>query len=277
MKFSNISLTFLIFVSSTLCTHELMFTHKEINEQALIIEKKMTRDRYIVYGLTALSLAQQMYPWIAMYQKGKAVSETNAAEQLSMLQSIKAAFNHLLYTKEGWISLVQAGVSLGGGIVISNICNTFIHPDTLRWYVHSHAPYVLTLTMMKQQIVVLQDDTCEADQKLEAQKLLHLLYDRLVQQSRLMCAYMTYKTKQLDDEEKEVAQRTLHILIDVQNNYLFGIAQQLKATVVDYQELEKMLCKYQKDSNSHVNHFAVIEGETIEERYVVKQRVKRSL
>lgn len=282
-----------------------LLTQKEINQQALIIEKKITRDRYIVYGLTALTIANELHQWaplinrllfgplapVVIAPQEAPQQNTQLSEKLSFLQSCKSHVTsfcsntaqsckdgvHFLFcTKEGWAAMMQATVTLGSGIVVSNICNTFIHPDTLRWYVHAHAPYALTITMMKEQIDILHNAS-EAQQKVNTQQFLHILYDRLVRQSTLMCGYMVYKLKHLEDEEKEVGQRAVRILIAAQNCYLHSIAQQLHAEVVNYQALEKILSKYEEDTNSQVNHFAIIEGETMDERYIVKQRVKRSL
>lgn len=277
MNYSKLLLLPLIFISSCTCAYEVrLLNQKKISQQAAVIEAKVTRDRYIVYGLTALSIAQQIYPLIALFNKGGENAHANQDEKLSMVQSIKAAFSHLLYTKEGWVSMVQAGVSLGGSIVISNVCNKFVHPDTLRWYVHSYAPYTVTIAMIKEQLVMLQDESCDTHQATDSKRFLHLLYDRLVRQGEAMCAYMVYKNKRLDDEEKEIAQRAARTLLIVQNHYLHDISAQLNADDIDYQGLDKMLCMYEEAIDTQLNHFSIIEGETLEDRHVVRQRVKRA-
>ena len=264
MKHSKILFLFIaIFPLYNSAQELLSLQQSEINKKAVVVEKRMTFDRYATYGLNVLRFAHYIYPWVALYEKGVDFSKRDASEKIPMLQAIKASFNHLLFTSEGWTCIAQAGVGVASSVVASRICDRFIHPDTLRWYIHSHAPYMLTINIMKKQ-----------QQTSESKEFLYLLYNRLVRQVEAICAYQMYKCKCLDDEEKEIGQRAMRTMFTVQQYWLCSIEKQLKAEVIDYQELHTMLSDYEKAIRIQLNHFSIIEGETLEERYVVKQQVK---
>jgi len=274
MKYSNFLLLLIASVSFHSSTQELVQLRKdEIAKKAIVIEKMMQRDRYVMYGLTALSVAQSVYPWIALYQKGLEVKPDD--QKLTMWQSIKATFNHLFFTQEGWTSMGLASVSLGGAYVISRVCDAAVHPDTLRWYAHSHAPYDLTISLMKERLTLLQNPVLEEQEHLHERKFLSLLYKRLVNQSEAVCAYMMYKSKRLDIEEKDIAKRAVHSFFTVQNYWLPRIAMQVNSETINYQECEKILIAYENDMQCHINHFSIIEGESLEDKRFVKRLVKR--
>ncbi len=264
VKYSKILLLVIAISPLYNSAHELLSLQQSaINKKAVVIEKRMARDRYATYGLNTLRFAYYIYPWIVLFQKGVEFSKKDASEKIPMWQAIKASFNHLFWTQEGWTGIAQAGIGVAGSVIASRICDRFIHPDTLRWYVHSHAPYMMTISIMKKQ-----------QESIDSKKFLHLLHNRLVRQAEAMCAYEIYKCKHLDDEEKEIAQRAVRTLFTVQQYWLHCIAAQLKSEVIDYQELHTILGQYEAEIRLQLNHFAIIEGETLEDRHAVKQQMK---
>jgi hypothetical protein len=275
MNYSKI-LSSIILISTCISAHESLLIEKTVIAQKVVtIETRMARERYVVHSLTALSIAQSIYPWIVLYKGSPGSAEQ--PKRVSFIEASKAAFNNLFYTQEGWVSMVNAGISLGGSMVISKVCDKFIHPDTLRWYVHSHAPYAVTIQMMKDQLVLLQNESCGAQQIADSKKFLHLLYDRLVHQGESMCAYMAYKVQRLDDEEKALAKRAANSMFVAQNNWLQRISDQLLSDTINYHIIDALLVAYEADVAYQLNHFSVIEGETLHDQHVVKQLIKRSL
>lgn len=263
MKYSKILLVCIAI--SPLCNsaHELVSLQQSaIQQKSREIEKRMTRDRYATYALTAVRFAHYIYPWVALYEKGVDFSKRDASEKIPMWQAIKASFNHLLFTSEGWTAIAQAGIGGASSMIASRICDTFIHPDTLYWYIQSYAPYRLTISLMKKQHII------------DSNNFLSILYNRLVHQNEAICAYMIYKSKCLSDEEKELAQRAAQTFFKTQQYWLQHIATQLKADVIDNQTLDALLSEYEDAFRVQINHFAMIEGETLQERYTVKQQMK---
>ena len=258
MNYLKLLLLPLAFVSSCILAHELTYLRQaEVNKKAVAIETQMTRERYVVYSLTSLSIAQNIYPWIALY-KSSFSAEVVEPKKMSMIDAIKASCSYLFYTQEGWVSMAQAGFSLGGAMIISKVCDKFVHPDTLRWYVHAYAPYTTTIEMIKERLLALQDDALEQERLIDHQQHLHLLYDRLVSQGESICAYMMYKTKRLDDEEKAIAKRSVRSMFSVQNSWLQRIAVQVESDNFDCQKLERLLSAYHADIQFQLNNFSVI-------------------
>ena len=275
MNYSKI-LPSIFLVSACISAHEPLLIEKTaIAQKVVAIETRMSRERYIVHSLTALSIAQSIYPWIVLY-KGSP-GEAEQPKQVSFIEAFKAGFSNLFYTQEGWISMVNAGISLGGSMIISKVCDKFIHPDTSRWYVHVYAPYTTTIEMIKERLLVLQDESLEQEKLMDNKKFLHLLYNRLVHQGESMCAYMAYKLQYLDDEEKDLAKRAAHSMFIAQNNWLQRISDQLFFEDINYHIIDALLVAYQADIAYQLNHFSVIEGETLHDRHVVKQLIKKSL
>ncbi|HLJ31319.1 MAG TPA: hypothetical protein VKU36_02680 [Candidatus Babeliales bacterium] len=295
MKYSNF--LFILIASTSLYsfTQELPLQQLRVSKKAIEIEGMMKRDTYLTYTFTALSVAQTVYPLITLSLQQKEVKAKEAkkennekAPDIPLWQSvcqgmiylaktpvylIKDTLTHLFFTQEGWKSLALASVSLAGNQVISRVCDKFIHPNTLRWYAHSHAQYDVTITLIKERLTLLQNPVLEEQQREFEQKFLSLLSKRLVHQSEALCAYMMYKSKHLSDEEKEIAQRAVRTFFTVQNYWLPRIVQQVHNN--NYQECATTMIAYEDDMRCHINHFSIIEGETLEERRFVKRLVKR--
>ncbi len=272
MNFLKSFLLFPLIVVSSL-TGQVILDQSVINEKAIVIEQKITRDRYIKYGITALSVAHELYQWIPLIKDLMAPSAATEESKLSLIESFKAAFQHLFYTKAGWISLLQSGCSIGGFFIISNIGEKFIHPDTFRWYINAYAPYHITIKMMKERVAELQDQSLSQEQLEISNEILQLLYDRLIRQAELMCAFMTYKAKRLDQHEQIIAERAKVIMINSHNDWLRSLDMQLNAAERNYTTIDTLLDAYKNAIDAQVSHFALIEGEMERERrlYIKKQ------
>lgn len=299
--FSAITLLFF-----TTHSHALVLDHAAIDKKAEEIERKVKRDRYIVYGLTGLSFAYQLSVLYHELSKVGATSGANLADTSgaaaivpakpinkdffvvrhlkNMGNSFISAGEYLLCTQSGWIATMQLFLGVGSTQFISKMCENLRHPDTLRWYTRSYAPYQVTIKLMKEQLTTLQDPSVTQEQADISLKLLDLLYDRLVRQAESISAYMTYKTKHFDDEEKIVAQRAKEITLKTHERFLASIAAKMYshpavkfedrddtfASLIDYAALNTLLDEYKAILRTHSVHFAMIEGETYYDRSVVK-------
>jgi hypothetical protein len=269
-------LTTLIFVNTTFPS--VILDQATIDKKALEIEKKLKQDRYMMYALTTIAVAHEIYQWVPLFKELvslKPATSKTKEDKLGFFASIKAGAQYLFCTKDGWVSLIQSGCSIGGFVVISQMGEKYIHPDTLRWYANAHAPYQLTIKLMQEQLQVLQDQSIDQEQRRISNEMLHMLYDRLVSQAELMCAYMTYKIKQFDAAEKIVGERAKNALFASHNNWLNRIVEQLNFVECDFKGMEVLLDTYQGVVAAQVNHFALVEGETQRERGAVKRLEKR--
>lgn len=277
MKYSKLLLLPFILASSCNFALEIRsFQKEDVDKKAVLIEAKITRERYMVYALTALGIAHELYQWVPVLSGllGQTYADMPKKEDTSMFQAFKGGVRALFYTKEGWVSMAQCGLSIGGFVMISKVGERFVHPDTLYWYVSAHAPYMRTIKIMQERLLLLQDPAIEQSKIAIHKEFLYVLYDRLVRQSELMCGYMVYKTKYLDVEEKAIGQRATNSMVNSQNDWLKRISLQLTADNQNYGEIEKLLVAYGADIASQINHFSVIEGESAYDRSVARRHVK---
>jgi hypothetical protein len=264
----------IILFSSISSQEPTVLNQTAIDKKSLVIEQKLKRDRFIMYGLTSLSVAHEIYQWVPLLKDLFSNSSPATEEtKLSFLESIKAAAQYLFCTKEGWIAIMQSGVSVGGFILISEMGKKFVHPNTLRWYINAHAPYDITIKMMQDRLMELQDESLREEQQRINNEMLHMLSDRLVRQGESMCAFMAYKTKRLDDDEKIVAERAKVLMLRSHNHWLQCINTQLQSSDRDYKTLNILLDAYKNAIQAQADNFGFIEGETGRERrlYTKKQ------
>ncbi len=277
MKSSTL-LSFLMFFNGV--AHAALLKQTVINKKAQQIKTRMTCDRYSVYGLTALSIGFQLRQTIfEMYKnfKSDSVATKTPEEKKTMLEGIKAGLRYMFYTTEGWSSTIQCAVGIGSSMFISHLCEKLTHPDTLRWYINSYAPYHITIKMMKKQVLQLQQQAEEVERAKANKESLLLLYDRLVRQAESICAYMTYKTSWLDDEEKVIGKRAQEAMLMSQNRWLDRIGLEVSSDQCDYQKLYDMVIAYENDSIAHIKHFYMVEGETLYDRSVVRNQMQEKI
>jgi hypothetical protein len=278
MKYSKLLNFFIVqvFFSGTITGTAL--EQSSIEKKAVIIEKKMTQDRYFFYGLTALGIAYELSQTCAelskVFSNNVVGKSTTQQEKTSIIEAFKAGLRHLVYTQEGWVATAQVCVGIGSSIFISKMCEKFVHPDTLRWYIHAYAPYHLTSKMMQERLLELQDPSLDKNRAKMCNEVVELLYDRLVHQGLSICAYMTYKLKYLDNEEKVIAERAKIFMLSSQNTWLSRISAQLSADSRDYCDINRLIIAYEADIASQINHFFLIEGETLQDRSTVKRQEK---
>lgn len=271
-----------------------------IDKKSIEIEKKMTQNRYLMYSLTTMAIAYGIYEWMpllmdmasnmaasAQKQEKSTTTEekSESTEKRSFSQVLKDGaasfksgasdlFHDLFCTKESWLSFLQYTVSLTGAGIINQVTEKFMHPDTLRWYVHTHAPYHATIKLMKEQISSLQDPSLSDEQHEVSSRMIPLLYDRLVRQAHFMCAYISYKIKRLDEAEKIIGQHTKESLIKTHTRWLTHLKEHLDSKTFDLDAIAILLDKYYDAVSAQINHFALTEGETKKERVAIKRLTK---
>jgi hypothetical protein len=183
---------------------------------------------------------------------------------------------NLFTTPQGWWTLGQCGLYYGSCLaalyVTLRMPDDFVHPDTLRWYVHTHTPYEATTQLMKEAIIHLRDKAPEQIKIDYHKQLLKDSFDRLVRYGEGICAYMTYKTKQLDEHERLVAERAARYFFVYYNAWLANVAAQYALDVPDYDALEKLITTYETEMGSQLCHFYAIEGETKRDKRAVRKR-----
>ena len=250
-----------------------------IDKKALEIEKRLKQERYVMYCLTTIAVAHEVYQW-APFLKSFFISQSPAekAPELSFFQSIKEGAKQIFYTKQGWESLFQSAFSMTfsmcGIAIISEMGEKFIHPDTLRWYINAHAPYQETIVLIKKQLANLQDPSTDVEQQQISNETIQLLYSRLVSQATRMSAYVAYKVKYLDAVERIIGERAKNAILKVHHKWLHDIQEQLNSVDPNYATIEDLLTSYENAVTAQVNHFALVEGETRKERAIVKKQMK---
>ena len=311
MKYANIFLSSLLFISSMVCTYEIrLLDQKKIDQHAAAIETKVTRDYYLRVALVSIVAARIAYMGINYFNSTHdkvPVNVPDASSQNVEVPNVQAepiAVPKITWEewthnqKLSWVKWVKHVVSkenvtnqmiglgqfvvinsfqTGMGFVMEGVYGKLNYPNTLRWYICSHVPYTATIKVIKEMVVPLQDPLPLTPEQVPYNKqLLQEACNRLVGDGEKLCGYMTYKTKQLDIEEQQVAERTTRHFFNYYNEFLMCISAQLACDVVDYNILDTMLISFETDIKRQLKLFFFIEGETDEERAMIGERVKRS-
>jgi|GEM_PF-1574315 hypothetical protein len=275
-----------------------LLNRAEINKKMVSIEKKIVRDTRIMFGLKALAHAQEIYIFWSLV--APLFTDNTSAQFLPLcieckarpkapieeIPFVKALWSglttfgnntkNLFTTRQGWWTIggwgAYYGTCLAALYVTLRMPDSFIHPDTLRWYVQTYAPYEATMHVMKDAIINLQDQSLDAIQISYNKQLLHDSLDRLARYGESICAYMAYKFKQLDEYEQPIAQRAARNLFTYNNAWLKTVSAQCELDNPDYDAMNKLIVGYELAMAAQLKHFYAIEGETKAERRVVMQK-----
>lgn len=252
------------------------FNNDIIEKKSRSIENAIIRDRCIMYSFTAISCAHEAYQWyplLASFIHTSPPVVIAPQEKLSFIESLKSSVVDLFCTKEGMKSLIQTLFAAGGFLVISSMAEKFLHPDTLRWYIHAHAPYHITIKLMREQII---DTDSIADENVYQLRrdMVDALFERLIRQAELVCSYITYKNRCLDSANCLIGKRCLESIVKVHLYWLSRIERLLQVNTVDIVLLQELLDGYEKALQVQVDHFALVEGETKHEKKSVETRMK---
>ena len=277
MNYSKYSLFFTVLIFFSPYSFAITLNHHAIEKKAFEIEKKIKHDRYLMYAFTTVAVVHEICQWAPVFKDlifGRP-AEKEEAPKLSFLQSIKASGEYLFLTKQGWISLIQSSFGFGGFVIISQVGEKFIHPDTLRWYIHACAPYHIAIKLMKEQIDNAQDPSRDQEQHALDKEMIGMLNDRLLHHAENMCAYMSYKSKHFNDAEKLVAERSKNSMLKAHTQWLSRIEEELNNFEFNYKKIETLLESYENAIAAQVQHFSLIEGETKREKAAKKRQMKQ--
>ena len=311
MKYAHIFLSTLIFSSTCLPAYDIRpLNQKKIDQHAISIEKKVTRDYYLrmaLVGIVAARVAYGVTTWVHVnfFKKSEnlipenlmPVEESKDATQIP-IEKPKESIELPKITWSEWVDKKKVawvtwgkyvvskenvtnkaidlgkiacayGFQTGMGFVMEGVYGKLNYPNTLRWYICSHVPYTATLKVVREMLA--------SDQSDYNTLLLQEACNRLVLDGEKICGYMTYKTKQLDIEEQQIAERTTRHFFTYYNEFLQRLSDQLACNVVDYNTIDTMLTSFEADVKRQLKLFFYLEGETDEERAMIGERVKRSL
>lgn len=281
MKNSHYLLYILIVFFST-HFHAAILKPSLIEKKALAIEAKISRDRRIMYGVAALSIAHEFYQWAPLlksfFVKDVGAQELMPQEKKSMIAAFKAGLRYYFYTENGWSSLIQSGISLGGFMLVSvfceKLCEEYVHSDTLHWYIKAHVPYRATIKMMQELLLELQDIPLQDDElTMEYIQRLQMLYKRLIVHSIALCGYMKYKSQLFDDKARVTGLQALDFMIAAQNRGLQKISEQLASANGDYSSLMRAITSLEDDNLFYIKHFALLEKEFLQGSSPLKQSI----
>jgi hypothetical protein len=270
----------IVFISSFFCNiHAAIIEQVAVDARVPRIRTKMMRDRYGFYGLAALGIAYQIgvaYVGFKTVYDNRNASQASASteEKTTAFGEMKKALHSLFCTQEGLIYNAQLMIGVGSAQFASALCESLIHPDTLRWYVNNQAPYNQTIKILHIHLEKLLTAHLDDQARNKEHEILQLLYNRLARQAEMMCAYVAYKTHYLEDEEKKLAEHFAITLITFHNHWLDSIKKQLSVETYDYQALKNLLDEYKNAIRLQMNYFAALEGETQQERSMVKRQIE---
>jgi hypothetical protein len=303
MNYVKLSLSLSILISTCVNADYIYYVRlldqKKIDQHAISIEKKVTRDYYIRTALVGMVAARIAYGFVTWLNTPHVKIDENLiptqkpkdATEIPKLSWSEWACNK----KTAWIDwgkyvvstenmqkqaidlgkfVCANGIQMGMGFVMEGVYGKLNYPNTLRWYICSHAPYAATIKVIKEILVPLQESSSLT---LEELFLLRAACNRLVTDGEKLCGYMTYKTKQLDIEEQQIAERTTRYFVTYYNEFLKRLGDELAFNVFDYNTIDTMLTTFETDIKRQCKLFFFIEGETDEERAMIGERMKRSL
>ena len=296
MNYAHVLLLPIIFTALTVSAEPVRLLQQvDVNKKIVEIEKRVIRDKRAVLAVNLLEqfsnitlFVSYMTPLFsdplpsvassceACKEKAKAPVEEDTSTKgfLSGLTSFGHNTKNLLTSSQYWktIGLFCLSQSISN-FIVSRIADDIVHPDTLRWYVSAHAPYKATTSIMREVIIQLHEESLEVPHKAHNKQILHDSLNRLARYGESMCAYMTYKTKQLEEYEKPVAHRATCYLFKYCNDWLAEISVLCESNEPDYDQIKQLITTYEAEIAAQLRHFYAIEGETkIEKRAMMDAR-----
>lgn len=264
---------------------------ERIEAKSITIKKMIERHEQIVLGLTALAGMQQLcisLPALSNlcgFSFGKSaydnsqrrflwyhntvnapffdlMQESIKLEEPSFASALSQGFKKTFFTADGWKNICAfAFSSAATSFILQKVDTKFRHPDTLRWYVYAHVPYVKAIKTIKNLTVDLQAHDLTAQERDYYYFMLYTCCDQLSGYGEDMCAYMVYKSSELEGRAAEMAEKMARYLLNYQNEALGAIGDELDKQTPDYQIIKQLIAVYESEMRSHRDMFAVIEGE----------------
>jgi hypothetical protein len=283
MYYSNLLCVFFVMTPVSIFSENVrLLDRQEINKKAVVIEKKLARERYFVLGLTTLGHIHNIYIFLSFLMPSKPLKNMCEACKIKEVELVKnvpfgvamrsglinAAQNvkNLFVTPQGWGTIGQYILYYGGFLSASfftaRVADNLIHPDTLHWYIAKHVPYESTVQLMKEVIVSLRVQKMTDEGVAYNVQILKDSLNRLAGYGESICAYMTYKSHYLEDDEKQVANRAIGYFFSYYNAWLIDVFVQCSLKSPYYDQINASIASYEINVAAQLRHFYAIEGET---------------
>lgn len=251
-----------------------------IDVKASKIKRMISIHQYISTGLSVMGYLQQVQYVVEgiQYFINDEQSQTKivCACQNSIpnsgddagLPTISSALSNLFFTTAGLKHIAKKGgymlLNLGGLFICLHQFNKVNHPDTLRWYVKSKAPYQKVVVCLKKTADSLHKNDLSDDKVSYYKKQLLVFLRQLIGYGQDVCGYMKYKSDLLDEAaQAEGAKNCLSYLKTYQNR-CFKALYELSFCLQDdqsYASFCEQLEDYIKELAHQKDVFAVLEGE----------------
>lgn len=246
---------------------------KMISQHAHAIAKKITMDRYKVVALMCLGTGMQLLALQKFLNKSQDVSLLTKPKQdrgpfleelLSGIHKSVDRLKYIFFTGGGlWNMTTFVAKTVGelGLYVFSQkMIASFMHPDTLYWYVTSCVPCIKTVAVMKEATKQLTTGTAHEIQKNYYPQLIVDGCNQLVYYGEHICAYMCYKSTQLPELQKSMALREASYMFDYHNRWLKNMNGELSSEQPDYAKILELIDSYQTEIKRHLHYFEAIEA-----------------
>jgi len=204
-------------------------------------------------------LAKKFVPYTPVEKK------TLAENVVQGMKNIGNDAYNLFFTSGGWLTIGKKGLTLGGYLggffILQRIAEQVQHPDTLRWYISTKAPYMQTTEMIKTLAKKLSTPVeDEKKRQFYHDSLVSACY-QLVKYGEDICAYTLYKSMQLEDAEKESAERISRYIFNYNNDVFASLFNEVDKKECDYGVITHIIINYEQEMKFQRNMFSVVEGE----------------
>jgi len=278
MKIANyLGLSALIFFGSVFPANNRRLDHKNVITKSVVIKQMITHHNYAANALMVLGSLQAASVFLPMFMSavnvfiGKPynasantidVGSEDKPERVAFFAALSSATKDIFYTKEGWKVVVFPFIGQAVcSFLLQKINEEFFHPNTLRWYIFSKVPYVQTIRIIKKLAKQLEVQAIDEHTMRHYHDSLVSACYQLVGYGEDICAYMLYKSGELEGEEKLAAERVARYFFNYNNDILGKIFDQLDVENPKYHMINDLIATYEAELKFQLKHFTSIEGE----------------
>jgi hypothetical protein len=259
---------------TTIYSYNTQISLNAVERQSKKIKLMITRNQYIVNGLALVGIMQQVTMFASMIFSPDVAPAVARSEKehtggtgvKSWALSLCSSTYSLLTTKQGWLAIAQQGWSLTGYFatcfILNNIAHKLEHPNTLRWYNATHAPYMRITSMIKQYIDKMADRQEDVKALRHYTESLRIACYQLVFYGESICAYMAYKSTLLDGPQQELAEKNIRYCIEYQNDIFRQIFNFFDRQPASYEQLTHLITEYEIEMKEQCAYFSAIERES---------------
>jgi len=276
----------MLLASSLLFCDERMLSSEKIVEKSVAIKQMMKRHTYAANMLIVLGSIQALSVFVPMLigvvkaltsqSPKKSTIDTPMLDEIKpervpFFTALSSTTKDIFYTKEGWKTFIWPFIGqMTTSFMLQKIDKAFFHPDSLKWYISVNAPYVRTVALMNDLIKKLTMNSGNESAVRHYHDSLVFGALQLVGYGEDICAYMVYKSGELEGSEKEAAERISRYLFNYQNEILGAIFTQLDKASPDYNAISKLMATYNEGVKFQLKLF---NGITSDPELVLEKKV----